>query len=280
MKRFLRTATAGILVCTGMSLLPTGCMEPGNNSTGNIGLRNEDDSLSYAVSMLISESMPAMMAQEGIDSTTVDDFIRGMRTAFPAEDTPESRAFTSGVFAAIEAAEMLDRANASIYPDEKGKTVDRKLFLEALVAMAAGDTRIMDAGTASAYYNQRIFRARSEQFMAGNKRRPGVVTCDSGVQYKIERMGNGAKATANGSATCIYKGTYPNGAVFASSRGEAVELRISELVPGLAELLMSLPSGTHCMAYIPWQQAYGEKGKDGIAPYSALVYDIEIVSAR
>ena len=280
MKGLLRTTAAGILVCSGMSLLTIGCAGSMDNSVGNTVLKNEDDSLSYAVSMLISERMPAMMAQEGIDSTTVDDFIRGLRTAFPAEDTPESRAFTSGVFAAIEAAEMLDRANASIYPDGKEKSVDRRLFLEGLVAVASGDTRIMDTGTASGYYNQRIFRARSEQFMADNKRRAGVVTCNSGVQYKIERMGSGAKATANGSATCIYKGTYPNGAVFASSRGEAVEMRISEQIPGLAEVLMSLPAGTRCMAYIPWQQAYGENGKDGIAPYSALVYDLEIVSAR
>ena len=276
MKRFLRATVSGLLFCTGMLLI--GCTAPEGNC--DIELKNEDDSLSYAVSMFISERMPAMMAKEGIDSTTVDDFIRGMRTAFPTEDTPESRAFASGVFAAIEAAEMIDKINASIYPDEKEKSIDRRLFLEGMVAVAAADTEIMNTSTAADYYNQRIFRARSEQFMADNRRRPGVVTCMSGVQYKIEKMGNGAKATADGSATCIYKGTYPNGAVFASSRGEAVELKISELVPGLAELLMSMPSGTHCMAYIPWHMAYGEKGKNGMAPYSALVYDLEIVSAR
>jgi FKBP-type peptidyl-prolyl cis-trans isomerase FklB len=280
MKRFLKTTVSGLLFSTGISLLLIGCTAPDANSTGNIELKNEDDSLSYAVSMFISERMPAMMAKEGIDSTTVDDFIRGMRTAFPAEDTPESRAFASGVFAAIEAAEMIDKINASIYPDEKEKSIDRKLFLEGMVAVAAADTEIMNTSTAADYYNQRIFRARSEQFIAGNSKRPGVVTLDSGVQYRIERLGKGAKATYNGRVTCIYKGMYPNGAVFASSRGEAVELKPGELVPGLAEVLMSLPEGTRCMAYIPWNMAYGEKGGDGVPPYSALVYDLEIVSAK
>lgn len=278
MKRVLKAAASGIISCT-FVLAAAGCTEPTGNA-GDTRLKNEDDSLSYAVSMIISERMPGMIAQEGIDSTTIDDFIRGLRTAFPTADTPEARAFTNGIYAAIEAAGMLEKANSSIYPDEKEKEVDREIFLEALVATAKGDNSIMDIRTASDYYNQRIFRARSEQFIAGNSKRPGVVTLDSGVQYRIERLGKGAKATYNGRVTCIYKGMYPNGAVFASSRGEAVELKPGELVPGLAEVLMSLPEGTRCMAYIPWNMAYGEKGGDGVPPYSALVYDLEIVSAK
>lgn len=278
MKRVLKAAASGIISCT-FVLAAAGCTEPTDNA-GDTRLKNEDDSLSYAVSMIISERMPGMIAQEGIDSTTIDDFIRGLRTAFPTADTPEARAFTNGIYAAIEAAGMLEKANSSIYPDEKEKEVDREIFLEALVATAKGDNSIMDIRTASDYYNQRIFRARSEQFIAGNSKRPGVVTLDSGVQYRVERLGKGAKATYNGRVTCIYKGMYPNGAVFASSRGEAVELKPGELVPGLAEVLMSLPEGTRCMAYIPWNMAYGEKGGDGVPPYSALVYDLEIVSAK
>lgn len=278
MKRVLKAAASGIISCT-FVLAVAGCTEPTDNA-GDTRLKNEDDSLSYAVSMIISERMPGMIAQEGIDSTTIDDFIRGLRTAFPTADTPEARAFTNGIYAAIEAAGMLEKANSSIYPDEKEKEVDREIFLEALVATAKGDNSIMDIRTASDYYNQRIFRARSEQFIAGNSKRPGVVTLDSGVQYRVERLGKGAKATYNGRVTCIYKGMYPNGAVFASSRGEAVELKPGELVPGLAEVLMSLPEGTRCMAYIPWNMAYGEKGGDGVPPYSALVYDLEIVSAK
>lgn len=279
MKRLFKATAAGIFFCASAGFMLAGCTGS-EGCSADVTLNNGEDSLAYAASMLISERMPGMMAQEGIDSTTVDDFIRGMRTAFPTEDTPESRAFISGVFAAIEAAEMLESIDASIYPDEKGKKADRRIFLEGLVATASGDNSIMDCATATNYYNQRIFRARSEQFMADNRKRPGVVTLNSGVQYKIEHMGNGAKATRSGSATCIYKGTYPNGAVFATSRGEAVEMTISELTPGLAEVLMALPAGTRCKAYIPWEQAYGEKGKGNIAPYSALVYDLEIVSAR
>ncbi len=277
MKRVIRIIACGILLYAGWSALLVGCA---GSWKSEVELKDENDSLSYAVSMIISEELPALIAQEGIDSTTIDDFIRGMRTAFPLKDTPEARAFSSGVFAAIEAAEMIERANASIYPDEKDKRVDRELFLEGLIATADGDNSIMDIAIASDYYNKRIFRSRSEQFMADNNGRPGVVTLPSRLQYKVERMGDGATATGSSTVACIYKGTFPNGATFASSRGEVEELVVSEAIPGLAEALTTLPVGTRCMVYIPWELAYGAKGKGNIPPYSALVYDLEIVGIR
>ena len=93
-------------------------------------------------------------------------------------------------------------------------------------------------------------------------------------------MGSGAKAGNDDTVKCIYKGTYPNGAVFDSSRGEAVDLEVASLVPGLAEVVMTLPAGTQCMVYVPWNLAYGAKGSGKISPYSALVYDIEIIDAK
>ena len=138
----------------------------------------------------------------------------------------------------------------------------------------------MDMAFAIDFYNQHIFRARSEQFISENASRPGVVTLPSGVQYKVSVMGGGAKAGNDDTVKCIYKGTYPNGAVFDSSRGEAVDLEVASLVPGLAEVVMTLPAGTQCMVYVPWNLAYGAKGSGKISPYSALVYDIEIIDAK
>ena len=230
--------------------------------------------------MLVSEELPGMLAAEGIDSTTIDDFIRGVRAAFPLDDSPESRAYLNGVVVAVEAMDMLNRANKSIYPDGNDKKVDRKLFVEGIVAASKGDSEVMDMAFAIDFYNQHIFRARSEQFISENASRPGVVTLPSGVQYKVSVMGSGAKAGNDDTVKCIYKGTYPNGAVFDSSRGEAVDLEVASLVPGLAEVVMTLPAGTQCMVYVPWNLAYGAKGSGKISPYSALVYDIEIIDAK
>lgn len=266
----------GRLLLAGCCVLATGCTGTGNSS---IALSNEDDSLAYAVSMVLSEGFPAIMSKEGVDSATVDDFVRGMRAVFPVEETPEARAYLAGVYAAIEAAGMLEKVDESVYPDEKDKKVSRRLFLEGLVASATGNAA-MGSNEAEKYYNQKIFRARSEKFIASNKKRSGVASLRSGVQYKIETMGKGPKAVHGDTVACIYKGMYPNGAVFATSRGQVAGLAVDEVVPGLAEVFMTLPAGTRCMAYIPWQHAYGAKGTSSIAPYSALVYDLEIVEVK
>ena len=276
MKRLVRIIVLGVLLYVAWLAFLCSCSSP----SGEVRLRNVDDSLSYAVSMLVSEELPGMLAAEGIDSTTIDDFIRGVRAAFPLDDSPESRAYLNGVVVAVEAMDMLDRANKSIYPDDNDKKVDRKLFVEGIVAASKGDSKVMDMAFAIDFYNQHIFRARSEQFISENASRPGVVTLPSGVQYKVSVMGGGAKAGNDDTVKCIYKGTYPNGAVFDSSRGEAVDLEVASLVPGLAEVVMTLPAGTQCMVYVPWNLAYGAKGSGKISPYSALVYDIEIIDAK
>ena len=276
MKRLVRIIVLGVLLYVAWLAFLCSCSSP----SGEVRLRNVDDSLSYAVSMLVSEELPGMLAAEGIDSTTIDDFIRGVRAAFPLDDSPESRAYLNGIVVAVEAMDMLDRANKSIYPDDNDKKVDRKLFVEGIVAASKGDSKVMDMAFAIDFYNQHIFRARSEQFISENASRPGVVTLPSGVQYKVSVMGGGAKAGNDDTVKCIYKGTYPNGAVFDSSRGEAVDLEVASLVPGLAEVVMKLPAGTQCMVYVPWNLAYGAKGSGKISPYSALVYDIEIIDAK
>lgn len=274
MKRLVRIIVLGVLLYAGWFAALRGCSSP-----GNVSLDNVDDSLSYAVSMLVSEELPVMMAENNIDSTTVDDFLRGVRAAFPLDDSPESRAYMHGVVVAVEAFDMLEKANKAIYPDEKEKKVNRELFLEGVMAAAVGKNDVMDMAFAIEYYNLHVFRSRSEQFISENAARPGVITLPSGVQYKVGRMGEGDKARYDGTVKCIYKGTYPNGAVFDSSRGEVVELAVNTLVPGLAEVVMTLPAGTQCMVYVPWELAYGARGTGKISPYSALVYDIEIVDA-
>lgn len=242
-----------------------------------IELKNANDSISFAVAMLVSQDMPNVMFDHEIDSATLDDFVQGIRDAFPVDDTPEARAYARGVIVAASAMKMLDRANKAIYPDDTTKRVDRKLFLEGLVATAYNSGKTMTTGQAIDYYNHRVFRSVSEEFINKNKVRPGVVTLPSGLQYKIESQGSGKVAGWSSVVSCIYKLSYPNGALLDSSRGEAVELVVEEQLPGLAEALVSFPVGTKCKLYVPWQLGYGSDVPVGIAPYSALVYDLEIV---
>ena len=62
--------------------------------------------------------------------------------------------------------------------------------------------------------------------------------------------------------------------------GEDIIYAAAMDINGLAEVLMTLPAGTQCMVYVPWNLAYGAQGTNKISPYSALVYDLEILEAE
>lgn len=241
-----------------------------------VELKNADDSISFAVGMLVSEDVPVAMKEMGIDDETLAAFLRGIRDAFPADNSPEAVAYAQGVLMAASAMDMLERADNAIYPGDTVNKVDRKLFMEGIIATACGTGKTMTMQYAKDYYNRRVFRTVSDEFMKRNKARHGVVSLPSGLQYKIEKMGTGAVAKSFETVSCIYKGSYPNGVVFDSSRDKVVDLKVRTLVDGLAEALTTLPVGTVCKLYIPWELAYGEKGTRSIPPYSALVYDLEI----
>ena len=77
-------------------------------------LANEQDSMAFAVSMMIAGDMPLAMKEMGIDDETLIAFLRGIRDAFPADDSPEAVAYAQGVLMAASAMDMLERADNAI----------------------------------------------------------------------------------------------------------------------------------------------------------------------
>jgi len=77
-----------------------------------------------------------------------------------------------------------------------------------------------------------------------------------------------------------YHGTLIDGTVFDSSvqRGEPAEFPVSGVIAGWTEALQLMPTGSKWRLHIPYQLAYGERGAGGaIGPYSALVFDVELL---
>ena len=236
-----------------------------------------DDSLSYAVSMMIASDMPLAMEEMGITPETVDLFVKGVCDAFPADESAAAVAYAHGVVVGASAMEMLDEANHAIYQSDTARSVNARIFLDGLKAVARGDKSVMSVEQAYDYYYRNVFRKPSEEFIAKNAVRGGVRVLPGGVQVKIERAGTGDTPSPGSKVGYIYKASYINGNLAESSRGEVVEAVVGSMLPGLAEAFTSLPVGTRCKVYLPWQKAYGARGSNKIPPYSALVYDIELV---
>lgn len=244
------------------------------NAKANLSTAN--DSVSFAVGMVVAQNLPHNLSGLGIDSTTIDDFLRGLYSAFPEDATPEAVAYSKGVAMAAEFKEMLELANEAVYPQQEN-SINTNMYLEGIKAAAYSSEETMAPSAAKDYYFETTFRSRSEEFISNNVGRPGVVSLPGGVQYKIESLGTGGVAKYDDAVMLNYKGTFPNGAVFDSTGGVPEELRVESLVPGLAQVVTALPAGTKCMVYVPWNLAYGKEGTHGIPPYSALVFDLEIV---
>lgn len=117
-------------------------------------------------------------------------------------------------------------------------------------------------------------------FLKKNAKKDGVMTTDSGLQYKIITQGDGAKPTSTDTVKVHYRGTLIDGTEFDSSfkRGEPVTFPLNGVIPGWTEGLQLLAKGTKAELYIPSPLAYGANGMgEAIGPNSTLVFEVELL---
>ncbi|WP_207428136.1 FKBP-type peptidyl-prolyl cis-trans isomerase [Pedobacter sp. SYSU D00535] len=159
--------------------------------------------------------------------------------------------------------------------------------------------------------NDQQFQGKVEQFMkaevaqAKNKEagkitgyisskdlKPTVTV--SGLNYVINKQGNGPKASVGDTVRLNYTGMFLTGKVFDTSDPAVakknntfdpmrpyeplkVPAGVNSTIPGFDEALLLFPKGTKATVIIPSKLAYGEQGNQAIPPYTPLVFDIEIL---
>lgn len=123
-----------------------------------------------------------------------------------------------------------------------------------------------------------------EAFLAENGTKEGVVTTESGLQYKIITEGTGAKPAATDTVEVHYAGTLIDGTEFDSSytRGATVSFPVNGVIPGWTEALQLMTVGSKWQLFIPSALAYGPGGTGGgpIGPNATLIFDVELVSIK
>lgn len=126
-------------------------------------------------------------------------------------------------------------------------------------------------------------RKAGEAFLAENKKKEGVVTLPSGLQYKIIKAGDGRKPSDTDTVECNYRGTLLNGTEFDSSRrtGKPATFKVSGVIPGWREALKLMPVGSIWQLVVPSSLAYGERGTGGtIGPNATLIFEVELVAIK
>ena len=123
-------------------------------------------------------------------------------------------------------------------------------------------------------------KGEGEAFLAENKKRAGVVTTPSGLQYEIVKEGTGRQPKASDTVRCHYEGTLIDGTVFDSSyrRGMPAEFGLRQVISGWTEGVQLMKEGSIFKFYIPYNLAYGERGAGAdIPPYAALIFTVELI---
>jgi FKBP-type peptidyl-prolyl cis-trans isomerase FklB len=125
--------------------------------------------------------------------------------------------------------------------------------------------------------------AASEKFLAENKKRAGVKTTASGLQYEVITEGKGPKPLATDTVVVNYRGTLIDGTTeFDNSykRGQPIEFPLNRVIAGWTEGVQLMPVGSKYKFYIPHQLGYGTHGNQGIPGGAALIFEVDLLSIK
>ena len=149
---------------------------------------------------------------------------------------------------------------------------------------------VMDSRTANTlvmtYFNKEKQKKgeknlqEAQAFLDENKNKEGVVTTESGLQYKVITEGSGPKPTAEDRVRVNYKGTLIDGREFdASAPGNPAEFKVNGVIKGWIEGLQLMPVGSKYELYIHPDLAYGTTPRQGgiIEANHLLIFELELL---
>ena len=266
------------------------------NSTPKADMKNDVDSMSYCIGLVQSQYIRQAIEQgQVIDTAYIYEFIKGINEGVNAGDDKKKTAYYTGLQIGQQlATQLVKGVNHEVFGTDSTKTISLKNLLAGFVTGAAGKKGVMTVDQAQllAQAKMKAIKAASmekefgankkegEKFLAENKKKPGVVTLASGLQYKVIKEGTGAIPSDTTLVKVHYEGRTIDGKVFESSykNGQPVEIRPKQFIPGWTEALTHMPAGSVWEVYIPQNLAYGERQAGDIKPFSTLIFKIELVS--
>ncbi len=266
------------------------------NGTPKANLKTDVDTVSYAIGMAQTQGLKDyLVGRLGIDTTYMDEFIKGLNEGANAGDDKKKAAYYAGIQIGQQVSnQMIKGINHELFGDDSTKTISMKNFMAGFVSGTTGKGGLMTVDSAQRVAQElmRTIKAKTlekefgqnkkdgEDFLAANAKKEGVKTLPSGVQYKVIKEGNGPIPADTSLVKVQYEGKTLDGKVFDSSykRNQPTEFRCGQVIQGWKDALVNMPAGSTWEVYIPQELAYGERqqGAD-IKPFSMLIFKIELL---
>jgi FKBP-type peptidyl-prolyl cis-trans isomerase FklB len=168
--------------------------------------------------------------------------------------------------------------------------LDMDVFVAALKASYNGENTEFTAEEANNVLQQYFAKVQEAEsaktieagknFLEENKAKDGVVTLESGLQYKVITEGTGDKPKETDQVKCHYHGTLIDGTVFDSSvqRNQPATFPVNGVIKGWVEALQLMPVGSKWELCIPSDLAYGAQGAgQAIGPHTTLIFEVELL---
>ena len=270
----------------------TGC----GNSTPKADLKSDVDSMSYGMGLAQSQGLKDFLVQRmNIDTTYMDEFIKGLNDGANAGDDKKKAAYYAGIQIGQQISnQMIVGINHEVFGNDSTKTISMKNFMAGFVAGTTGknakmtveqaqtvaETKMREIKTKNMEKEYGPNKQAGEKFLAGNKKQPDVKTLPSGVQYKVLKEGTGAMPKDTSRVKVHYEGRTIDGNVFDSSykNGTPITLRANQVIKGFTDALVHMPEGSEWEIYIPQELAYGEREQGQIKPFSALIFKVSLIA--
>ena len=257
-------------------------------------MKSEIDSLSYMMGVTNTQGLSDFATQRlGVDSANYADFVRGIQDGIHKANKKE-KAYIAGVQIGQQVGgDMFDNISLQLFGNDSTQTLSKDNFLAGFIAavkngavVSVNDARTyVDTHTESikakaleAKYGEN--KAAGIKFLEENKTKEGVITTESGLQYKVIKAGKGEIPTKESSVKVNYKGTLIDGTEFDSSykRNAPATFRADQVIKGWTEALTMMPVGSKWELYIPQELAYGSRDTGGlIKPFSTLIFEVELL---
>ena len=259
-----------------------------------VKLSNGSDSLSYAAGMSITNGLiPFLVQQQGVDTTYMADFVKGFQMVANGGSDPKMKAYAAGMDIAKQVKERMMPDLTKDFQDTPDSIVT-SLFYKGFSDALLKDSSVFKQEGAEAYFrdkqiankaakDEKLYGANRDagrQFLAENAKKEGVVTLPSGLQYKVLVKGDGPIPTLDDKVQVNYEGRLVDGTMFDASAkhgDKPMEFKPSQVIKGWQEALTMMPVGSTWQLFIPFELAYGDRDSGQIKPFSALVFDVQLV---